>query len=46
MLKVRWGYTLHFVKAVNDMQDIGDRTNTFFKKQGEKGMCKNIRKIN
>ncbi|MFQ9652055.1 MAG: hypothetical protein ACLRZZ_19090 [Enterocloster sp.] len=46
MLKVRWGYTLHFVKAVNDMQDIGDRTNTFLKKQGEKGMCKNIRKIN
>ena len=36
MLKVRWGYTLHFVKAVNDMQDIGDRTNTFFEKQGEK----------
>ena len=31
MLKVRWGYTLHFVKAVNDMQDIGDRTNAFFK---------------
>lgn len=46
MLKVRWGYTLHFVKAVNDMQDIGDRTNTFFEKTGRKGMCKNIRKIN
>ena len=30
MLKVRWGYTLHFVKAVNDMQEIGVRTNTIF----------------
>ena len=45
MLKVRWGYTLHFVEAVNDMQDIGDRTNAFFEKQ-EKGMCKNVKKIN
>ena len=45
MLKVRWGYTLHFVKAVNDMQDIGDRTNAFFEKQ-EIGMCKNVKKIN
>lgn len=42
MLKVRWGYTLHFVKAVNDMQDIGDRTNTFFEKQGEKKVCAKI----
>ncbi|MFR3754047.1 MAG: hypothetical protein ACLTW9_20590 [Enterocloster sp.] len=33
MLKVRWGYTLHFVEAVNDMQDIGYRTNAFFEKQ-------------
>lgn len=41
MLKVRWGYTLHFVKAVNDMQDIGDRTNTFFKNR-EKKVCAKI----
>lgn len=41
MLKVRWGYTLHFVEAVNDMQEIGVRTNTIFEKQGEK-MCAKI----
>ena len=29
MLKVRWGYKLNIVKAVNDMQDIGDITNAF-----------------
>ena len=46
MLKVRWGYTLHFVKAVNDMQDIGDRTNTFLKNREKKVCAKNIRKIN
>ena len=45
MLKVRWGYTLHFVKAVNDMQDIGERTKACIEKQ-EKGMCKNVKKIN